>query len=129
FTEKAAAELKDRILSLVQASGHSTTGLAEMYVGTMHGYCLDLLQRHVPQTFKMNVLTEITSRMFIDRYSKASGLTSCPVSTPAGTARLRRYVDSRLYQSALGILSEDDVNLEQVPEGVLSSQAQYLNLL
>ena len=34
--------------------------MAEMYVGTMHGYCLDLLQRLVPETFKFSVLTDIT---------------------------------------------------------------------
>ena len=31
-----------------------------MYVGTMHGYALDLLQRLVPETFKFSVLTDIT---------------------------------------------------------------------
>src|SRR5438874_6405291 len=48
FTDKAAAELKERILSLVEEELGEITGLAEMYVGTMHGYALDLLQRLVP---------------------------------------------------------------------------------
>src|SRR4051794_15964598 len=52
FTEKAAAELKERILGLVEDELGDVTGLAEMYVGTMHGYALDLLQRLVPDTFK-----------------------------------------------------------------------------
>src|SRR6476660_8792241 len=66
FTEKAAAELKERILSILEAEGLDTLGLAEMYIGTMHGYALDLLQRLVPETFKFSVLTEITARMFVD---------------------------------------------------------------
>ena len=45
FTEKAAAELKERILSILETERLGTLGLAEMYVGTMHGYALDLLQR------------------------------------------------------------------------------------
>src|SRR5437763_6668633 len=49
FTEKAAAELKERVLSLVERGLGEVTGLAEMYIGTMHGYCLDLLQRLVPE--------------------------------------------------------------------------------
>src|SRR5690242_12388579 len=69
FTEKAAAELKERILSILEKDGRDTLGLAEMFVGTMHGYALDLLQRLVPETFKFSVLTEITSRMFVDRNS------------------------------------------------------------
>ena len=35
FTEKAAAELKQRILSILEKEGVATLGLAEMYVGTM----------------------------------------------------------------------------------------------
>src|SRR5687767_7720798 len=48
FTEKAAAELKGRVLSIVEEEVGNVTGLAEMFIGTMHGYCLDLLQRMVP---------------------------------------------------------------------------------
>src|SRR4029078_7761949 len=44
FTDKAAAELKERVLSLVEGELGDITGLAEMYIGTMHGYALDLLQ-------------------------------------------------------------------------------------
>src|SRR4051794_10654902 len=52
FTERAAAELKDRVLAIVEQEHGTVTGLAEMYIGTMHGYCLDLMQRLVPETFK-----------------------------------------------------------------------------
>lgn len=48
FTEKAAAELKDRVLHLMDEGGGSRVGLAEMFIGTMHAYCLGLLQRYVP---------------------------------------------------------------------------------
>ena len=48
--------------------------IAEMYVGTMHGYALDLVQRLVPETFKFSVLTDIRTRLFIDRNSRKSGL-------------------------------------------------------
>src|SRR6185503_2356347 len=78
FTDKAAAELKERVLSLVARELGSVTGLAEMYIGTMHGYCLDLLQRLVPEKFKFSVLTDITAQLFVDRFSSKSGLTSCP---------------------------------------------------
>lgn len=127
FTEKAAAELKERVLSIVEAELGEVRGLAEMYVGTMHGYALDLLQRLVPEKFKFSVLTDITARLFVDRYSGKSGLTSCPVSARQGV--LKRYVDSKLYLQALSVLREDQVEIDSVPAGVLGSFDKYTTLL
>src|SRR5258706_5729817 len=59
FTEKAAAELKERVLSIVQKDIGDVIGLAEMYIGTMHGYCLDLLQRLVAEELQVSVPTAI----------------------------------------------------------------------
>ncbi|MHB8539264.1 MAG: ATP-dependent helicase [Candidatus Dormibacteria bacterium] len=127
FTEKAAAELKARILSIVEAELGDVTGLAEMYVGTMHGYCLDLLQRMVPDKFKFSVLTDITNRLFVDRYSAQSGLTTCPTSAQQGI--LRRYQNSKLYLQVLSVLREDVVDFTEVPTGVLDSFNKYTTLI
>jgi len=128
FTEKAAAELKDRVLDIVAAQHGATVGLAEMFIGTMHSFCLNLLQSHVPETFKFSVLTEVTQRLLIDRNSRMSGLTECPTMS-AGTPRLKRWVNSRLYMQVLSVLAEDEVDLAQVPAGVLAAQQAYKQLL
>jgi ATP-dependent DNA helicase UvrD/PcrA len=73
-----------------------------MYVGTIHGYCLDLLQTHMPEYFKYSVLNEVQARLLVDRSSRESGLTD-----PLG---LRRYVESRLYLEVLGTLREADID-------------------
>ena len=75
FTDKAAAELQERITTLTTAAFPGMTGLAELFIGTMHGYARDVLQTYVPLTFKRNVLDDIQTRLFIDRHSRASGLT------------------------------------------------------
>ena len=128
FTDKAAAELKERILSILEHEGVDALGLAEMYVGTMHGYALDLIQRLVPETFKFSVLTEITTRMLIDRNSRKSGLTTCPTSS-SGTPHLRRFLHSRLYMQVTSVLREDSVDFDLVPAGVLESFKSYVELL
>ncbi|MCC6425619.1 MAG: ATP-dependent helicase [Phycisphaerales bacterium] len=58
FTEKAAAELKDRIINRVaEVKGDDFKGrLAQMFVGTIHSYCFKLLQDHVPQYGNYDVL-------------------------------------------------------------------------
>lgn len=128
FTDKAAAELKDRILSIVAAEHGDITGLAEMYVGTMHAFCLNLLQTHVPETFKYSVLTETTQRLFIDRNSARSGLTRCPTVLPK-VPYLRRYVNSKLYMQVASVLHEDDVALGLVPAPVREAVGSYRELL
>ena len=37
FTENAAVELRERILSILEMEGLDTFGLVEVYVGTMYG--------------------------------------------------------------------------------------------
>lgn len=128
FTERAAAELKERIHTVLEQEGISTLGIAEMYVGTMHAYSLGLLQRMIPETFKFSVLTEITSRLMIDRNSRKSGLTQCPTLSP-GTPRLRKYVHSKLFMQIASVLREDTVEERLVPAGVLKSFWDYMNLL
>src|SRR5438105_15426973 len=93
----------------------------------MHGYCLDLLQRLVPEKFKFSVLTDITAQLFVDRYSAKSGLTSCPTTAKPGV--LRRYINSKLYLQVLSVLREDKIDFARVPAAVTESFEKYRTLL
>src|SRR5437588_2005780 len=121
FTDRAAAALKDRIAQRIGARLGEIPGLAELYVGTIHGYCLDLLQRKVPEYFKYQVLTEVQTRLVIDRNSNRSGMSSLG---------LRRYIDSRRYMDAVNMLREGVVDW-QVLQGhnVLGALQMYDALL
>lgn len=129
FTDKAAAELKERIYRAVTAAIPDIVGMAEMYVGTMHGYCLDMLQTFIPETFKYGVLTDITQQLLIDRMSARSGLTTCTKTVGGKVSTLSRFKDTRYYKGALSVLQEDDVDLALVPNTVKASLASYRNLL
>ena len=129
FTDKAAVELKERIQRVVRETLGEVVGLAELYVGTMHGYCLDLLQTYIPETFKYGVLTDITQQLLIDRNSNKSGLTTCTKTVAGVTSNLRRYTDSRYFKAALSILQEDMVDFSLVPGSVTKSLAMYRDLL
>jgi len=129
FTEKAAGELKDRVTSLVNVELPDLVGLAELYIGTMHGYALNLLQTNVPFAFKYNVLGDIQTRLFIDRNSKKSGLTVTEAVVSGAPRKLKRYVDSRLYMQVLSILREDDPDLTLVPPELIANRDGYRRLL
>lgn len=60
FTERAALELKDRILKRVREKQGAAflDRLGPMYVGTIHGFCFRLLQDHVPKYGSYDVLDE-----------------------------------------------------------------------
>ena len=105
FTDKAAAELKERIITRCREELGDIHGMAEMYVGTIHGFCLELLMTEVHELLKFDVLNEVQQTLFIDRHSKASGLTTC---TDIKGEALKRYRDTQLYLSALNIIREDE---------------------
>ncbi|HEY4217011.1 MAG TPA: ATP-dependent DNA helicase [Gemmatimonadaceae bacterium] len=107
FTERAAAELKERIRSRVREELGDVNGMAEMYVGTIHGFALDLLKTESPKYLKYEVLNEVQQFLFIDRHSAKSGLTTS--STLAGEL-LHRYKDTANYFNALSILREAKLN-------------------
>ena len=121
FTDKAAAELKDRIHQRCREEFGEIVGLAEMYVGTIHGFCLDLLKSEAPQYMKYEVLNEVQQILLVDRNSKASGLTQ---STTLTGIPLKRYVDTANYVGAMSILREDTTEKPAELNGC--SVAEYL---
>lgn len=127
FTDKAAAELKERIFTRTREALGEVTGLAEMFVGTIHAFCLELLKSETPQYLKYEVLNEVQQGLFVDRHSKQSGLVTSTDLT--GTA-LKRYRDTRHYIDALSILREadlEDVNLNGC--SILAGLDAYRTLL
>ena len=60
FTERAAAELKERIEARVTArlGRDALDRLNGLFVGTIHSYCFRLLQQHVPKYETYDVLDE-----------------------------------------------------------------------
>lgn len=128
FTEKAAGELKDRVYRLCQDQLGDVLGLADMYVGTIHGFCLELLQTYLFKYLKYSVISEVQQRLLIDRNSKKSGLRD--LCTHEGKP-LEYGKDSRLYQTILTILREAEIDSTLLPMSHPTRLAQnkYTDLL
>jgi DNA helicase-2/ATP-dependent DNA helicase PcrA len=71
FTEKAAEELKSRIRDRVEAfAGQAVADkLGNMYVGTIHGFCFQLLTKYVGKYESYDVMDENQLAAFIQRQS------------------------------------------------------------
>jgi DNA helicase-2/ATP-dependent DNA helicase PcrA len=65
FTEKAAAELKDRIHTRTREMLGVVPGMAEMFVGTIDAFCLELLKSEAPKYLKYEVLNEVQQSLFV----------------------------------------------------------------
>lgn len=127
FTDKAAAELKERIITRVREALGEIPGLAEMFVGTIHAYALELLKSESPKYLKYEVLNEVQQGLFVDRHSKQSGLTAC---TDLQGNLLKRYLDTKYYLMALDILREAEID-ETALQGcsLLAGEQAYAALL
>lgn len=127
FTDKAAAELKQRIIERVREAHGDMSGLAEMFVGTIHGFCLDLLKAEVPAYMKYEVLNEVQQGLLVDRNSRQSGLTA---TLDLNSRALRRYVDTSRYVEALSVLREAHLD-DQALRGasIVAGLRSYRDLL
>ncbi|MEI8093059.1 MAG: ATP-dependent DNA helicase [Spirochaetales bacterium] len=76
FTEKAGAELKERIFQRTEdLMGHDFLDtLSAMFVGTIHGYCFRLLQDNVPEYGNYDVLDDHKHAGLLSREFKRLGL-------------------------------------------------------
>ena len=127
FTDRAAAELKERIVKRTWEALGEITGMAEMFVGTIHAFCLELLKSESPRHLKYEVLNEVQQGLFVDRNSSKSALTT---STDLTGARLRRYRDTKHYVTALSILREADRDEAQLAGcSVFAGLQTYQDLL
>lgn len=126
FTDKAAAELR-RITTRVHQSLGEVPGLAEMFVGTIHAFALELLKSKSPEYLKYEVLNEVQQSLFVDRHCKQAGLTTC---TDLQSTPLQRYKDTPRYLAAIDILREADLD-EKALKGcsLLDGQDAYSALL
>lgn len=98
FTKKAAEELKSRINAYGKAVLGHTKGFAHMYVGTIHGFCIRMLQDYIPEFQKFSVLDEIQTKLFVERYYEECGMQDL---------ELKKYVETSLFITVMSVLNEN----------------------
>lgn len=109
FTEKAATELKERIRLRVTAAigDHATDQLGQLYVGTIHGYCFQLLQTHVPTYETWTPLDENQLVNLLYREQSQLGLKKLK-----GT--LFKSIDA--FRRSINVVENELLTVEDLPE-------------
>ena len=74
YTEKAAASLKQKVFDEFKKTHDSLEGLANMYIGTIHGFCLYMLQEYSDEYKSFETLNDVQTKLFIKRTRKNNGL-------------------------------------------------------
>jgi DNA helicase II / ATP-dependent DNA helicase PcrA len=110
FTEKAAAELKERIRERVTAKlgDAATDQLGRLYVGTIHGYCFQLLQRHVP---KYETYTPLDSNQLTNLLYREQSRLKLKRLDPAN----KLFNAIRLFQESLDVVENELVRVDGLP--------------
>lgn len=98
FTEKAAEELKSRVYKYGEAVLGNTKGFANMYIGTIHGFCLKMLQEYIVQFQKFTVLDEIKTKLYIEKNYNFCGMPDLG---------LKIYTETNLFLSVISTLNEN----------------------
>lgn len=118
FTEKAAEELKARIYKYGEEVLGNTQGFANMYVGTIHGFCLKMLQEYIPQFQKFTVLDEVKTKLYIEKNSDACGMKELG---------LKKYLETGLFLSVMGVLNENSFDADKWDDNTRTAVNNYRN--
>ena len=124
FTEKAAAELKERIRARVAhfAGQAAADKLGTMYVGTIHGFCYQLLTRYIGKYEAYDVVDENQLGAFLQRQASFLNLKDFSSKNQIfdGISRFRR---------ALEVVENEMLDLELLPEDLNSTIRQFYQML
>ena len=120
FTEKAAEELKSRVYKYGEAVLGNTNGFANMYIGTIHGFCLKMLQEYIVQFQKFTVLDEIKTKLYIEKNYNFCGMPDLG---------LKIYRETNLFLSVISTLNENWFDRDKWDEKTKTAVDKYKDAL
>lgn len=125
YTDKAAGELKNRIYEIVKEEIGEVKGMADMYIGTIHGWCFKMLQEYHYSYQKYTVLDEIRLKLFVDRYFKDIGMKDLPrIDNP--NIQMNMFVDTDRFIQLMNIINEAKLKPgNELPKHILEAYNKY----
>jgi DNA helicase-2/ATP-dependent DNA helicase PcrA len=131
FTEKAAEELKFRIRSKIRDLMGHQPDIGDIYVGTIHSFCYELLKEFVPEYRAFDVLDEGKQFSFVSSIRYDLGLrdledwlVSIGMRKPYGSSKQAWIVNT--FIRCVDIVREEMLNPEDVSNSESFIKAYHL---
>ncbi len=111
FTKKAAKELKERIRERVLARAGEAVAdkLGSMYVGTIHGFCFQLLSTHIGTYESYTVMDENKFTAFMLRYQNRIDFKQFDASG-------RLFAGMERFRESLDVVENELLSLDVLPD-------------
>lgn len=118
FTEAAAEDIKVKTINAIKrVLGNDVKGLAELNIGTIHGFCLDLVKEFRPIYNNYQVLSDVQTKLFVERAYIQAGM---------GDLGLRNFIDTKLFLSVMSSIRENEVRDSDLALVILLAKEKYL---
>jgi DNA helicase-2/ATP-dependent DNA helicase PcrA len=132
FTDHAANELKARIRRHLEEMVPHEPSLGDMYVGTIHSFCLRLLKELAPEFRNWEVMDEVrqaalisTNFMRWDDSGRGIGLDRLRTETRTGTY----WETLRRFTTTLNVIHQKDIRPDSLPDSRLRSAVERYRVL
>ena len=124
FTERAAEELKSRIRArVVHFAGVDVADrLGPMYVGTIHGFCYQLLTTYVGRFESFDVIDENQLAAFVQRQSSFLKVKELDVSNTL-------FKGINIFRENLEVIENEMLDIELMPENLKFSVKKFYEML
>jgi DNA helicase-2/ATP-dependent DNA helicase PcrA len=124
FTEKAASELKDRIVERTRQiiGPDAIDRLSGLFVGTIHAYCFQLLQRIAPRYETYDVLDEGQTTALLAREGNRLDIKSL-------SARSGLYDGIKTFRKNADVVENELLDLDDLEDPFRSVYGNFLNTL
>lgn len=117
YTERAAAELNNKIVAELKHREifDGLRGFADMFIGTIHGWCLKALLDNEIGYQKFSVLDDIKLRLFVDKNYKKIGMSSIKkLDNPS--VGMKIFTDTERFIQLMNIVRESELNTILPPD-------------
>jgi DNA helicase-2/ATP-dependent DNA helicase PcrA len=122
FTEKAAEVMKFRVREHLQKLRPEDPEIGDMYVGTIHSFCFELLKDFKPEFRTYDVLDEHTRMLFLSKYDNFYRVKLSHLGR-------KSYRNIDKFCRSTDVVREEMIDPNELPPEFRQCYENYLNLL